>query len=712
MVARLAAVGFGVALLAAALGLTPPREVRDVNGAGRDAATAASPQVSPATVTVSHPELVIAPSGRLGGVTTDATGSFLANGFHGAPMAATAPLEPQSLGGGACCTPSGCESVGSASECAALGGIYFPGESCESGWCDPGACCSETNCVTADAFTCVSNGREYTGPGITCASDPCGIGFGACCVDGECDLITQSQCAAAGGIWLGAGTICGNDPCTIGSCCVGDGCIDAAQYECAALGGTFVAGATCDELPCSEIDECPPGALFGQGPDNSDQFSAGTSEVSTGLRRFENFAAVGGAIDAIHWWGLDLKFVPPSSWTECVEIDTTFEISFHKDAGGVPGDVVCSYVVVADRIPTGQVYLGAELNEYFVILPTPCVLTKGWVSIVGAGDPDCYFLWLSSGLGESWCSLCNPSPQSTDLAVCLLGEPGGIFGACCNDQTGECGDDVEIDECTGPFQRFTEGQSCENLTPPCGVILGACCTSEATCTEVEQSECTGDGQTWLGPDTICDSCPCVVPCPEGAIAEEEPICSDAYVDVVNGGCLAERFAASPIQAGQTICGRSGVYLLAGQTVADFDWYELHVPVDGQVTVSIKAEFRPQLFLASASDGCPAFVLESGVALECDELIVSDFVPPGVYWIIVAPFGATDTAACGAAYALHVDAPVGCIADLNGDSVVDGADLGILLGAWDTSSPADFDGDGFVSGADLGVLLGAWGDCPG
>ncbi len=50
-----------------------------------------------------------------------------------------------------------------------------------------------------------------------------------------------------------------------------------------------------------------------------------------------------------------------------------------------------------------------------------------------------------------------------------------------------------------------------------------------------------------------------------------------------------------------------------------------------------------------------------------------------------------------------------VADLNGDGVVDGADLGILLGAWGTSDAgADLNHDGTVDGADLGVLLGAWG----
>jgi choice-of-anchor B domain-containing protein len=52
-------------------------------------------------------------------------------------------------------------------------------------------------------------------------------------------------------------------------------------------------------------------------------------------------------------------------------------------------------------------------------------------------------------------------------------------------------------------------------------------------------------------------------------------------------------------------------------------------------------------------------------------------------------------------------------DLNGDGVVDGADLLILLAAWGPCKdpegcPADFDGNGIVDGADLLFLLSNWG----
>ena len=54
----------------------------------------------------------------------------------------------------------------------------------------------------------------------------------------------------------------------------------------------------------------------------------------------------------------------------------------------------------------------------------------------------------------------------------------------------------------------------------------------------------------------------------------------------------------------------------------------------------------------------------------------------------------------------------CPADLTGDGMVNGADLGVLLAAWNQSGvvSADLNRDGAVNGADLGEMLSAWGPC--
>jgi hypothetical protein len=60
-------------------------------------------------------------------------------------------------------------------------------------------------------------------------------------------------------------------------------------------------------------------------------------------------------------------------------------------------------------------------------------------------------------------------------------------------------------------------------------------------------------------------------------------------------------------------------------------------------------------------------------------------------------------------------PTPCPFDLNDDRVIDGNDLGILLGMWGPCAGptclADFDANLFVDADDLGRLLAAWGNCP-
>jgi hypothetical protein len=53
----------------------------------------------------------------------------------------------------------------------------------------------------------------------------------------------------------------------------------------------------------------------------------------------------------------------------------------------------------------------------------------------------------------------------------------------------------------------------------------------------------------------------------------------------------------------------------------------------------------------------------------------------------------------------------CLGDLDGNGVVNGADLGSMLAAWGTPGNSDLDGNGDTNGADLGTLLSAWGICP-
>lgn len=70
-------------------------------------------------------------------------------------------------------------------------------------------------------------------------------------------------------------------------------------------------------------------------------------------------------------------------------------------------------------------------------------------------------------------------------------------------------------------------------------------------------------------------------------------------------------------------------------------------------------------------------------------------------------------ACLASVGFSNVAQAQCPADIDESGMVDGADLGYLLNAWNTSDPAaDLNSDGIVDGADLGNILRSWGDCLG
>ena len=52
----------------------------------------------------------------------------------------------------------------------------------------------------------------------------------------------------------------------------------------------------------------------------------------------------------------------------------------------------------------------------------------------------------------------------------------------------------------------------------------------------------------------------------------------------------------------------------------------------------------------------------------------------------------------------------CEGDFNGDNIVDGADLAVILADWNGTGAADLNANGTVDSADLGLLLSMWGFC--
>ncbi|MBM4113324.1 MAG: hypothetical protein FJ253_08115 [Phycisphaerae bacterium] len=121
------------------------------------------------------------------------------------------------------------------------------------------------------------------------------------------------------------------------------------------------------------------------------------------------------------------------------------------------------------------------------------------------------------------------------------------------------------------------------------------------------------------------------------------------------------------------------------------------------TAEIAAVF---VFRRTVERGAAAWTLTNTLVGSADEDFGASLAFAGSRLVVGVP-GATVDGVDAAGAALIFDL---INADLDGDGVVDGADLGELLGAWGAAkpgAPADFNGDGVVDGDDLGTLLAHW-----
>jgi hypothetical protein len=79
-----------------------------------------------------------------------------------------------------------------------------------------------------------------------------------------------------------------------------------------------------------------------------------------------------------------------------------------------------------------------------------------------------------------------------------------------------------------------------------------------------------------------------------------------------------------------------------------------------------------------------------------------------YWVTAVDF--SSNVGTGPTRTFTEAGPPANPADLDGNGVVNGADLGLMLAGWGACGspcPGDLDGNGAVNGADLGLLLAAW-----
>lgn len=276
---------------------------------------------------------------------------------------------------------------------------------------------------------------------------------------------------------------------------------------------------------------------------------------------------------------------------------------------------------------------------------------------------------------------------------------------------------------------------CNGLVCP---SYGACdvvhadpgCDNADCCSRITPLDGYCDGATWdwvcvARAAALCGLPPCVVTIPTNAQPNEE-----ACYRHVNDGPTVGGFV-SALLTGQTVAGSCTT-----GSPRDTDWYSLGSSETPRVIrLTLDAEFPAELHLMRGPLSGPLETRSIWFGGRCTPIVQEVTVTSGVWYAVVTlgmDVGSIRSGQpCpdfdpeyppppdaepvlpgfdGSMYWLrHECISCGLFGDLNGDGLVNGADLGLLLGQFGAQQPStgDLNLDGQVTGADLGLLLGAW-----
>lgn len=216
----------------------------------------------------------------------------------------------------------------------------------------------------------------------------------------------------------------------------------------------------------------------------------------------------------------------------------------------------------------------------------------------------------------------------------------------------------------------------------------------------------------------------VLPQPAAPRPADEPALTapglDALYYLYNGIALPDFQLLVPVNSGvlsaldiQPTMGEFADSDLSNSFAAQFFGY-LEVPGSDIYTISIESDEGSRLYVGDElllnNDGVhPMYEVQGTIALAAGKhaITVQYFERAGAAGLLVriAGGGLEKQIVPPSMWSRAIE---GGNPDIDGNGVVNGADLGALLNAWGTSNPAaDLNGDGTVDGLDLAILLAAW-----
>ncbi|MCA9286356.1 MAG: hypothetical protein KDA22_14115 [Phycisphaerales bacterium] len=671
---------------------------------------------------------------------------------------------------GACCFlgPAGplCNQTTSA-ECAALGGAWFPNTPCLLGLCDDqfGACCyvdpanGQYNCIVTSQADCqlVYGGAWYAN--TPCSAIQCPPPTdGACCIPAPgggytCIIALESECDEfAGSIWLGPNTTCADSPCPAGPCITAPSGMVAWYPLDEPVGPTakdIVYGNHATHLPAANPPAPAPGFVAGGlkfdgvndvalapyapqidfdcGPFSIDAWIHPVSAPDPGGTIVSHH---GGNPAAGYEFALDsngnlvlfletgcLRCVVSSSgavafnaWnhvavtvsgcsTVCSDPCATGirTVTFYINgvaSGGLTGDLCCKVKTNAPlRMGDGTIngLFDGTLDEVEI-----------FNRVLPASEVNALYAAGSSGKCKERCG-------STWEAPC---GPGGIATAA-----------VTICNFAGVGQNYTW-----TMTPITGVPNTLCNITPGTITPNSGSMFVPAGQ--------CVTTTVSVQCPTGAAPGSH-------------GCF--ELCVTNVQTGKVFCCSGSIYIKKKWFIDPIEIFTpIPDPLGGVVGFHVTNEDDASGMLDFEVIAVPTDPMDENLAapnirlngLPPGEPVIGTLsVMPGhsvdSFFDVFFDIGPNDSDGEPAvgnpdAFRLYdvlfkwdsdgngvpeAVSSVGiqqklpkCLGDYNADGVVNGADLGILLGGWGPNTNLDLNGDDVVNGADLGILLGNWGPC--
>ena len=193
-------------------------------------------------------------------------------------------------------------------------------------------------------------------------------------------------------------------------------------------------------------------------------------------------------------------------------LHTFFDTDFWSTAGGDFSPTVSGSVNVAGLGPYTWGSTLQMVADVQMWLDNPAS-NFGWIVIGDEGF---------AGTAKRFDSREHPTPTNRPMLTINFTPPPAI-GACCDDLTGVCTEDVEFGDCLANGRRFGGDLSdCNTIDPRC-LPTGACCDEiTGVCTGgVLEGDCSGAGERYGGNASTCATLdPACVPPPVGACCVE------------------------------------------------------------------------------------------------------------------------------------------------------------------------------------------------